>query len=125
MYFVVDTLDYLHRGGRIGGAARFLGSALSIKPILFFDDEGKIDALERVRTKHKALERLVALAEEKAGGRPVHLGLMHANASDVAAELQTRLVERLNCREVHTFELSPVIGAHVGPGAIGVAFHAD
>jgi len=124
-YFVVDTLEYLHRGGRIGGAARFFGSALSIKPILFFDNEGKIDALERVRTKRKALERLIDLAEEKAGGRPVHLGLLHATAPDAAAELQARLLERLNCREAHTFELSPTIGAHVGPGTVGVAFHAD
>lgn len=84
MFFAVDTLEYLHRGGRIGGASRYLGTALSIKPILFFNSEGKIDALERVRTKGKALQRLIALAEEKANGHPLHLGVIHANAPQVA-----------------------------------------
>lgn len=125
VFFVVDTLKYLHKGGRIGGASRYLGSALSIKPLLFFDGEGKIDALERVRTKRKALTRLVELAEEKAGGKPVHVGVMHASAPEEAAEFQSRLAERLKCEQLHTFELSPVIGTHVGPGAIGLALYVD
>lgn len=125
VFFVVDTLKYLHKGGRIGGASRYLGSALSIKPLLFLDGEGKIDALERVRTKRKALSRLVELAEEKAGGQPVHVGVMHAHAPEEAAEFQTRLAERLRCEQLHTFELSPVIGAHVGPGTIGLALYVE
>jgi DegV family protein with EDD domain len=125
VYFVVDTLEYLHRGGRIGGAARFLGSALSIKPILFFDDDGKIDALERVRTRQNAVERLVTLAEQNSGGRTVYVGLIHANASDDVAQLRGRLLQCLDCRALHTFDLSPAIGAHVGPGAVSLAFHVD
>lgn len=125
VFFAVDTLKYLHKGGRIGGASRYLGSALGIKPILFFDEEGKIDALERVRTRRKALTRLVELAEEKAGSKPVHVGVLHANASEEAAEFQTRLAERLNCVELYTFELSPVISTHVGPGTIGLALYVE
>ncbi|HMN15117.1 MAG TPA: DegV family protein [Bellilinea sp.] len=125
VFFVVDTLKYLHKGGRIGGASRYLGSALGIKPILFFDGEGKIDALERVRTRQKALTRLVELAEEKAGNNPVHVGVMHANAPEVAAEFQSRLAERLKCDQLYTFELSPAIGTHVGPGTIGLALYVE
>ena len=125
LFFMVDTLKYLHKGGRIGGASRYLGSALRIKPILFFNGEGKIDALERVRTKRKALERLVELAEEKAGGNPVHVGVLHANAPEEVAEFRSRLAERLKCDHVYTFELSPVIGTHVGPGTIGLAMYVE
>lgn len=125
MFFVVDTLEYLHRGGRIGGASRYLGTALSIKPILFFNSEGKIDALERVRTKGKALQRLIALAEEKADGRPLHLGVIHANAPQAAQEFREQITHHLHCKEVFTLELSPVIGIHVGPGTIGIAFYTE
>lgn len=124
-YFVVDTLKYLHRGGRIGGASRYMGTALSIKPILFVNEEGKIDALERVRTKHKAMARLLAIAEEMSNGKPVHAGVIQANAPEVAAEFQIQIAERLNCEEIHTFELSPVIGTHVGPGTIGLALYTE
>jgi len=125
VFFAVDTLEYLHRGGRIGGASRYLGTALSIKPILFFNSEGKIDALERVRTKGKALQRLIALAEEKADGRPLHLGVIHANAPQVAQEFRDQITHRLHCKEVFTVELSPAIGTHVGPGTIGIAFYTE
>lgn len=125
LFFAVDTLKYLHKGGRIGGASRYLGSAFSIKPILFFDREGKIDALERVRTRRKSLMRLAELAEEKAGSKPVHVGVLHANAPEVAAEFQSLLAERLKCDHIYTFELSPVIGAHVGPGTIGLAMYVE
>jgi len=125
VFFVVDTLEYLHKGGRIGGASRYLGAALSIKPILYFDGEGKIEALERVRTRRKALTRLLELAEENAGNKPVHVGVIHANALGEAVEFQSRLAERLKCEQLHTFELSPVIGAHVGPGTIGLALYVE
>lgn len=121
--FCVDTLKYLHQGGRIGGAARFFGTALNIKPILHIDPQGKIDALERVRTRQKALDRLVALVDEKTAGKPTCLGVMHANVPDLAEQFRARLVERFACQESYIFELSPVIGVHTGPGAIGVAFY--
>jgi len=125
-FFVVDTLKYLHRGGRINGASRYLGTVLSIKPILFFNSEGKIDAIELVRTKRKASQRLITLAEEQANGHyPLHVGIVHANAFQAAQELRGEVEKRLNCVEIFTAEFSPLIGVHLGPGAIGIVFYAD
>lgn len=123
LFFVVDTLKYLHKGGRIGGASRYFGTALSIKPILFLDGQGKIDALEKVRTKRKATARLIQLAVEQVDGKPVHVGVMHANALEEAKSLREQLLEQLDCTQIETYDLSPVIGAHVGPGTIGLAIY--
>ncbi len=123
--FAVDTLEYLHKGGRIGGAARYFGAALNIKPILHLDDQGKIDALERVRTKKKAINRLFELAVEKSSGKPVHLGIIHANAFEEAKKFQEKLILKLDCIQSDIYELSPVIGTHVGPGTIGIAIYPE
>jgi DegV family protein with EDD domain len=125
VFFAVDTLEYLHRGGRINGASRYLGTALDIKPILFFNSEGKIDALERVRTKRKALQRLIALAEQQANGGPVHVGIVHANVPQAAQRFRDEVEKRLKCKEIFTVEFSPVISVHVGPGTIGIALYAE
>jgi DegV family protein with EDD domain len=125
VFFAVDTLEYLHRGGRINGASRYLGTALDIKPILFFNSEGKIDALERVRTKRKALQRLIALAEQQANGGPVRVGIVHANAPQAAQGFRDKVEKRLKCKEIFTVEFSPVISVHVGPGTIGIALYAE
>jgi fatty acid-binding protein DegV len=87
--------------------------------------DGKLDALERARTKGKALKRLTALAEEKANGHPLHLGVIHANAPEAAQEFCEQITQHLHCKEVFTLELSPVIGVHVGPGTIGIALYAE
>ncbi len=123
IFFMVDTLKYLHKGGRIGGASKFLGGALDIKPILYLNKEGKIDALEKVRTKKKALQRLMDLAAEKADGKKAYLGIIHAQAPDDAQQVKEALSQRINCAEMEIYELSPVIGTHVGPGTIGIAVH--
>jgi DegV family protein with EDD domain len=125
VFFIVDTLKYLHRGGRIGGASRYLGTVLSIKPILHLTTEGTIDSLERVRTKKKGMQRLADLAVEKAGGMPAQVCVMHADAEDVAAEFLETLRQRLNCVDSFTVELSPVVGTHGGPGTIGVAVYPE
>jgi len=125
VFFAVDTLEYLHRGGRINGASRYFGTALDIKPILFFNSEGKIDALERVRTKKKALQRLIAHAEQQANGRPVHVGIVHANVPQAAQGFRDEIEKRLKCKEILTVEFSPVISVHVGPGTIGIALYAE
>ncbi len=122
-FFVVDTLKFLHKGGRIGGASRYLGTALKVKPILYFDEEGKIDALERVRTKRRALQRMLDLAKERVGDRPVKAGVIHANALQGAQELSQAAQEALNCQEMLIVELSPVLGTHVGPGTLGLAVY--
>ena len=121
VYFLVDTLEFLHRGGRIGGASRFLGAALNFKPILYISD-GRVESLERVRTKKKALARFVEIVEERANGEtPVRVGVLHANDLEGAKGLVARLEERLSPAEVMISGISPVIGSHVGPGTLGVA----
>jgi len=123
-FFMVDTLKYLHKGGRIGGASRFLGAALEIKPILYLNREGKIDALEKVRTKKKAVQRLMDLAVEKAGGKKAHVGIIHAKALDEAKSIKAVLSQRMDFSEMEIYDLSPVIGTHVGPGTLGIAVHS-
>ena len=123
LFFVVDTLKYLHKGGRIGGASRYLGTMLSIKPILYIN--GTIDALEKVRTKKKAIERLIDLAVDKAAGKPARVGVMHANALEEAKNLRGYLQLQINCKEIEIYDISPVIGTHVGPGTLGVAVYPE
>jgi DegV family protein with EDD domain len=121
---MVDTLDYLHRGGRIGGAQRFLGNLLSMKPILEVV-EGSFVGLERVRTRQKALARLVELLEERIAGRkPVHLAALHASARETAEKLLRQAVARVNPIETLIADVSPGVGVHLGPGAAGFAFMA-
>jgi DegV family protein with EDD domain len=118
--FVVDTLEHLRRGGRIGAAASVLGSALAIKPVLHVLD-GRVVPLEKVRTTARAMHRLVQRAVEAAGDGPVSVAVHHLAAPDKADRLAAELRERLpSLRELHVSELGAAIGAHVGPGAFGV-----
>jgi DegV family protein with EDD domain len=120
----LETLEFLHRGGRIGGGARFLGAALNIKPILELVD-GKLEACERVRTRGRALNRVIELVEERIGGRkPVHLASLHAKSPEDAQFMQEKLNERLEVKENVISTVSPVVGTHVGPGTVGIAFLA-
>jgi DegV family protein with EDD domain len=123
VYFVVDNLKYLHKGGRIGGASAFLGSALDLKPILYLSPEGKVEALEKVRTKKKAVNRLIDIAVEKAGGKKTYAGIMQANAMEGALAIKVELEKRMDLAEIEIYELSPVIGTHAGPGTLGIAVH--
>lgn len=122
--FTVNTLEYLHRGGRIGGGTRFLGTALNIKPILEVRD-GAIEAVERIRTRKKSLNRVVELIEERIGGRkPVRLASLHANAPEEARFLLDQASARLDPVETVFTVLSPVVGTHAGPGTLGLTFMA-
>jgi DegV family protein with EDD domain len=119
-FFVVDTLEHLRRGGRIGAAAAVLGSALAVKPILHVHD-GRVVSLEKVRTTARANSRLVQRAVEAAGDGPVSVAVHHLAAGERAERLAAELRERLPAlRELHVSELGAAIGAHVGPGAVGV-----
>lgn len=120
--FVVETLEYLHRGGRIGGAQRLLGSVLSMKPLLQLQ-EGKVMPLESVRSKRKAVNRMLAIAaEDLKNKKDIRLGVIHAAAKDEADQIQKEATELLNPVEVIQNELSPVIGTHVGPGTVGLSY---
>ena len=119
-FFVVDTLEHLRRGGRIGSAAAVLGSALAVKPVLHMQD-GQVVPLEKVRTSARALHRLVQRAVEAAGEEPVSIAVHHLAAPERAERLAAELRERLpSLRELHVSELGAAIGAHVGPGAVGL-----
>jgi DegV family protein with EDD domain len=123
-YFYVDTLDYLRRGGRIGAAQALLGSALAVKPLLQLT-EGRIDMLERVRTASRAIARLEEIAAERAGTAPVDIAVHHLAAPERAAALADRLRERVTgLAELHVSEVGAVIGAHTGPGLLGVVVSA-
>jgi len=125
IFFAVDTLEFLHRGGRIGGAQRFIGSALNLKPILTLKD-GKVEGMERIRTKSKAHDRVIELVAEKVKGKTnIRLATLHANASDDAKALLERAAQRLNPVETIFTEVSPVIGTHTGPGTVGLAYSFD
>jgi DegV family protein with EDD domain len=122
VYFMVDTLEFLHRGGRIGGGARFLGTALNMKPILYMHN-GKIESLERVRTKGKALDRLIEIVAEKCAGKsPVRLGSAHGNAPEEARSILEKASSRLKPVETFSGDLSAIIGTHTGPGIVALAY---
>jgi len=124
VFFAVDTLEFLHRGGRIGGAQRFIGSALNLKPILAVQD-GRVEGIERIRTKTKAHDRVLELTIENVAKRsPVRLATLHANAEEDAKALLVRAVQALNPVESFLTEVSPAVGTHAGPGTVGLAFMA-
>ena len=119
--FAVDTLEYLHKGGRIGGAKRFLGSMLNIKPILEIRD-GRIEPVDQVRTHKRALDRMIELTRDRsAEERPLRMAIMHSNVPDQAKQLQGTLEQLFSPEEIFLSELSPVIGTHVGPGTLAIA----
>ena len=124
--FYVDTLEHLRRGGRIGSASAFLGSALAIKPILGLVD-GHIRPLEKVRTSSRALARLeeLAVSAVEMAGAGVDIAVHHldsqSRADDLAARLTARLEGLAQDGDVRVVELGAVVGAHVGPGTIAVA----
>jgi DegV family protein with EDD domain len=124
VYFAVDTLEFLHRGGRIGGAQRFLGTALNMKPVLTLQD-GSVEAVERIRTKKKAHNRVLELVTEQVQGKNnIRLATLSANAEVDAKALLDSAAQQLNPDDTFLTEISPVLGTHVGPGTVGLAYIA-
>lgn len=126
VYFVVSDLEYLRRGGRIGGAAAFLGTMLNLKPILTLRD-GRIEPIEKVRTTSRAIDRLLDLFEIDLNrwGKPVHLASLSSDNQEIAGVLLDRARQRfegLQIEEAFTAALSPAIGCHVGPGTLGLCY---
>ena len=122
VFFLVETLEFLRRGGRIGGAQALLGNVLNIKPILELSN-GVIESVDKVRTKQKAMQRVVELAVERVDARvPVRIAVTHANAEADAQTLLNTAQAELSPIETFISPLSPVIGAHVGPGTLALNF---
>jgi DegV family protein with EDD domain len=118
MWFAIDTLEYLRRGGRIGGARAWIGSALKIKPILTLEEE--ITPVERVRTRTRSLERLRDYARQRHESGLDAWVIQHIQDQETANSLAEECREIFGCEPVFVSEVGPVIGAHVGPGLIGV-----
>jgi DegV family protein with EDD domain len=118
LWFAVDTLEYLRRGGRIGTAQAWLGGALKIKPILTLD--GEITPIERVRTSGRAFERMVEYMRSRHDDGADGWVVQHIQAPDVVERLLERGRDLFDSEPVFVSEIGPVIGAHVGPGLVGV-----
>ena len=120
----LDTLEYLYRGGRIGRAARLMGSALQFKPVLSVEN-GAVDPLERPRTQAKAVRRILEIMATRVSERPVHAAVVHADALDKAERLRQEVASLFDCWELYLTDLTPVMGTHGGPGVLGMAWWSE
>jgi DegV family protein with EDD domain len=125
VYFTVDTLKYLNKGGRINTAKRVMGSALNIKPIMEIRG-GKIELVESARSRKKALARMLEMVEHDiAGNAGVRISTFHAAADEENQTLIAQAIERFNPIETVTTHVSPVIGTHTGPGTLSIAYQVE
>ena len=125
IYFLVDTLEYLHRGGRIGGAKALIGEMLQVKPILTISN-GQVEPYEQQRTKRRAIARMVEIIQEQCPRETdSHLSVMHADAYLEAESLVRQLKELLDYGEIPIYEIPPAIVVHAGPKVLGVGFFAS
>ena len=120
----LDTLIYLGRSGKITKAKAWAGTLLGFKPLVELS-QGEATLIERPRSSGKAMERLLGIVAERTGDRPTHVNVMHANALKNAHKLRDRAQEVLNCREIFISEFTPVMGAHTGPGLLGMAYYSE
>ncbi len=118
--FLVETLDYLAKGGRINGAAKLLGNMLHLRPILHLND-GKIDSLSVARTRKRGIQQVMDEMHKRVGDGPVNVGITHIQCPEDAQALSAAVQARFECADVFIHETGPVIGSHVGPGFIGFA----
>ncbi|MCL4236893.1 MAG: DegV family protein [Anaerolineae bacterium] len=120
LLFIVESLDYLHKGGRIGGASRLLGTALNIKPVLELRD-GVVQPVDKVRTRKRATEYILTHIGQVAGGKQMaRLSIIHGGVEDEARALRDAAVARYNPGEAYISYATAVLGVHVGPGALGI-----
>lgn len=125
VYLVPETLEFLHRGGRIGGAQRFIGTVLNMKPVLALQN-GRVEGIERVRTKGKAHDRMVELVAERIKGKAnIRVATLHANAPEDAKAVLAKAIAEFSPVESISTEVSPTVGTHTGPGTVGLAFMTD
>ncbi|RKQ35583.1 DegV family protein [Oceanobacillus halophilus] len=122
-YFMVDDLTNLHRGGRLNGAQALLGGLLQIKPVLHFEDK-VIIPYEKIRTRKKALNRITGMLEEDAAkGKELKVAIIHANSEQTALDIQRDLIEKYPSMETTISYFGPVIGTHLGEGAVGICWY--
>jgi DegV family protein with EDD domain len=123
--FMVDTLEYLHRGGRITGGKRLLGTAFQIKPLLQFKD-GLIQPLSQARTKSKAITQLLDIADQRLGEKKMaEAGVVDIDAPSDGDQFADLVADRFSPSTIYRSTVSPVVGTHVGPGALGVVFYGE
>jgi DegV family protein with EDD domain len=121
LYFLVDTLEYLKKGGRIGKASAVLGTLLNIKPILSIDNEGTVFPIDRVRGQKRAMARIVEMLEADFKNTPVNLTIAITPGHTAGvSEMSELLKNQLNVKHYQETEIGPVVGAHAGPGTIGL-----
>ena len=118
--FMVENLDYLVKGGRINGAAKFLGAMLNVRPILYLN-EGKIEGLTLARTRRRGLQRIIKETRKRVGTVPIHAAITHILCPEDAAAFAEQVQQNFECASFFIHETGPVIGSHVGPGFIGLA----
>ncbi len=125
IFFLVDTLEYMQKGGRIGGAAALIGTILRIKPILTLHD-GQVEVYEKIRTKSAAINRLKELVETGCPKKPeAWLSVSHCSALETATELANSFKKTLGFKYVPIYEIPPAIVVNSGPNVLGVGFFAD
>ncbi|MED4602904.1 DegV family protein [Paenibacillus validus] len=120
IYFLVDTLEFLQKGGRIGKAAALVGSLLNIKPILSISDDGQVFSVDKVRGTKKAMGRIAEMLKQDFGHRPLHLIFAYTKGQEHAQELQRQLESQFQVQSINYTQIGSVIGAHAGPGTIAV-----
>nr|WP_246880022.1 DegV family protein [Bacillus suaedae] len=121
VYFMVDTLEYLQKNGRIGRASALLGSMLKIKPILSLTEEGEVYSFEKARGQKKATNRIIEVLQEQYGSEPIHVGISHAVNEEYAKEVLALLKEKFDIKSEVITTIGAVIGAHVGPGTVAIS----
>ena len=119
----LDSFDYLNRSGRVGKIKAWTGSLLGVRPLTELQG-GEARLLERPRSRLRAMDRLVAIMKQRVGGAPVVVNIMEAGSAEDALVMERRIQDEINCQEMFISQFTPVMGAHTGPGLLGVAFHA-
>lgn len=121
VYFMVDTLEYLQKNGRIGKASAVLGSLLKIKPILSLNEDGEVYSYDKVRGQKKAVSRILEFFERDYGKEAIHVGISHANSKEFAIQIMDDMRNRFDVSSEVITDIGPVIGAHVGPGTVSIS----
>lgn len=123
LYYVIETLEYLRRGGRIGLVASMLGEFLHLKPVISVNSEGKYFTFCKAKGRKKSIDKLIELVEKNTKDKPFNLAILHGGAKAECEAIFERLRQLPNLREITTSDISPALGVHTGPGLLGVCFH--